>query len=595
MNEWFHPSFIFIMGAFLVPFLKGGIRRVYLLLLPSLAFLLVLSMPEGDYFAYRFLGNNLVFVHVDRLSLLFAYAFIIIQFVGMMYSLHLKDSRQHMAALFYGGSSLGAVFAGDYLTLFIFWEIMAFASAYLVFSGGAKNSVGAGFRYILVHIFGGIALFSGIALHYGGGGSLALGPIKEGTAFYLILTGFLLNAAAPPLSAWLPDAYPEATVTGAVFLSAFTTKTAVYALARAFAGTELLFYLGIGMALYGIIYVMMENDIRRLLSYHIISQVGYMVAGVGMGGGLALNGATAHAFTNIIYKGLLFMGAGAVIHTTGLRKLSEAGGLLRAMPITFALYMIGGLSISAMPLFSGFVSKSMVVGAAISSHRGVAALLLTLVSTGTFLSTTLKLPYYVFFGKEREMEPEGRKEAPFNMLLAMGIAAFLCIAIGIFPRLLYSILPYPVDFEPYTSAHITGSLGLLLFTALAFFVLLRKLKPEARINIDTDWFYRKGAGLFMWFVCNPLTRFNEALGRAVSGSIPSFLAHVSRNPLATLNIAEDSLLLSISPGTKRAEIKERIKRKRSIYPADVIKRWPIGTAVLWVALFLLASLVVYYF
>src|SRR6266540_1531151 len=287
---------------------------------------------------------------------------------------------------------------------------MAISSALLVLLRREPSAVAAGFRYLLVHIFGGLILLAGILLHWSQVGSLAFGDMgasSGGVAWAMILAAFLLNAAVPPLGAWLPDAYPEATVTGAVFMTAFTTKSAVYVLLRGYAGTELLVWLGAAMAIYGVVYAVLENDARRLLAYHIISQVGYMVCGVGIGTELALNGATAHAFAHILYKAVLFMGAGAVLEVTGRRKLSEMGGLYKTMPVTLVLYMVGAFAISAVPLFSGFVSKSMVVSAAGDSHRTWVYLMLVLASSGTFLHTGLKLPYYMFFAGN-SARPRGR-------------------------------------------------------------------------------------------------------------------------------------------------------------------------------------------
>ncbi|MFH0729647.1 MAG: Na(+)/H(+) antiporter subunit D [Pseudomonadota bacterium] len=510
MIDWFHPSILFIFGAILIPFLKGRIQQAYLLIIPALAIFAVFSMVQGNYWTYTFLGNPLIFGKVDKLSVVFGWVFTIMSFIGLTYSLHVKDSGQHVAAFLYVGGSLGVTFAGDYFSLFIFWELMAFASAYLVFAKREKRAIESGYRYILVHIFGGVCLLGGIILHYISTKSLAFGPLeKDGSlAFYLILTGFILNAGVPPLHAWLTDAYPEGTVTGSVFMSSFTTKTAVYVLVRAFPGTELLVYMGTIMALYGVVYAVLENDCRRLLAYHIVSQVGYMVAGVGIGTDMSLNGSVSHAFAHILYKGLLFMGAGAVIHMTGKRKLTELGGLYKTMPITLVLYMIGGFAISAFPLFSGFVTKSMVVSGAAHDHRPMIALLLTMASAGTFLHTGLKLPYYMFFGKDSGLKA---KEPPVNMLIAMGMAAFMCIGIGVLPGPLYNLLPFPVHFEPYTGDHVTSALGILLFTGLGFFMLLKKLDPEPTISIDTDWVYRKGSRLFMWFTNKPLAAYEDYL------------------------------------------------------------------------------------
>ncbi|PDT42370.1 MULTISPECIES: Na(+)/H(+) antiporter subunit D [Sinorhizobium] len=510
MIEFVHPALLFVLGAVPIPFLPRSIRKAYLLLIPVLAIFAVLALQPGSYGAAQFLGQEILIAKVDKLSIVFATVFTIMALIGTVYALHLTEAGQHVAAFVYVGSALGVVFAGDYLTLYLFWEGMAFASAYLVFAQGGEKAIGAAFRYLMVHVTGGVVLLGGVVLHALASGSLLFGPIEGniGAGAYLILAGFLLNAAVPPLNAWLTDAYPEATVTGAVFMSAFTTKTAVYVLARAFPGTELLVWLGTAMALYGVVYAVLENDCRRLLAYHIVSQVGYMVAGVGIGTEVAVNGATSHAFAHILYKALLFMGAGAVIYVTGRRKLTELGGLYRTMPLTVALYMIGAFAISAFPFFSGFVTKSMVVAAAGEDHRALVMLALTMASSGTFLHTGLKLPYYMFFGTDRGLQA---REPPGNMLVAMAMAATLCVAIGVFPGPLYALLPYPVAFEPYTGAHITESLGVLMFTALGFVLFLKALDPESTISIDTDWFYRKGARAFMWFAERPLARYEKAV------------------------------------------------------------------------------------
>ncbi|MDK4742268.1 Na(+)/H(+) antiporter subunit D [Rhizobium sp. CNPSo 3464] len=535
MTDFIHPALLFILGALPIPFLSGSIRKAYLLAIPALAILAVLAMQPGSYGEARFIGQEILIAKVDKLSIVFATVFTIMALIGMVYALHLTDAGQHVAAFIYVGGALGVVFAGDYLTLYMFWEAMAFASAYLVFAQRGGPAIRAGFRYLMVHITGGVVLLGGIILHGLATGSLLFGPMEwgpidggMGVGAYLILAGFILNAAVPPLNAWLTDAYPEATVTGAVFMSAFTTKTAVYVLARAFPGTELLVWLGTAMALYGVIYAVLENDCRRLLAYHIVSQVGYMVAGIGIGTEMAVNGATSHAFAHILYKALLFMGAGAVIYVTGRRKLTELGGLYKSMPLTVALYMVGAFAISAFPFFSGFVTKSMVIAAAGADHRALVVLALTMASSGTFLHTGLKLPYYMFFGTDRKIEA---REAPRNMLVAMAMAAVLCIGIGVFPQPLYALLPYPVDFEPYTGLHVTESLGLLMFTALGFVLFLKALDPENTISIDTDWFYRKGARLFMWLAEKPLARYEKAVSDVSETAALPFLHGAARSGL----------------------------------------------------------------
>lgn len=511
--EWVHPGLVLILGAWVLPFLKGWAKRLVMVLLPASALVLCLRLEPGTYGVMHFVGQELVFGRVDRLSLVFSYVFALLTLVGMIYALHVDDDAQHVVALTYGGAALGATFAGDFLSLFVFSEVMTVAAVLLVWLRRTSASVAAGFRYLLLHVFGGLCLLGGMVLYWSQTGSLTFGnmsPYAGSAAFNLILLAFLLNAAVPPLGAWLPDAYPEATATGAVFLTAFTTKSAVYALIRGYGGTEILVWWGAAMAVYGVVYAVLENDARRLLAYHIISQVGYMVCGVGIGTELALNGAAAHAFAHILYKALLFMGAGAVLEVTGRRKLSDMGGLYKTMPFTLALYMVGAFAISAVPLFSGFVSKSMVISAAGESHRGAIFLVLTLASSGTFLHTGLKLPYYMFFGEDRGLRAQ---EPPANMLVAMGLAAAACVLIGVFPTLLYSHLPYPVDFVPYTARHVVDTLGLLGFTALGFFLLLKQLDPEPIISLDTDWFYRRGLSASLPLVNRGLARLESFVGQ----------------------------------------------------------------------------------
>jgi len=515
---WLHPALVLMVGGLLLPLAPARLKKAWLLLVPVLAFVRVLTLAKGTFGVVRFLEWELVFGRVDALSAIFAYVMSLTCILGTLYGLHVKEDGQHIAAWTYAAGSLGAIFAGDLLTLFGFWELMALASVFLVWFRRRPESLAAGFRYLLVHVAGGVMLLAGIVLHCRGpGGSWAFVSFnvhQPGLAGYLVLGGFLLNAAVPPLHAWLPDAYTEGTFNGSVFLSAFTTKTAVYALCRGFAGLDLLVPLGVIMALYGVVYAVLENDCRRLLAYHIISQVGYMVAGVGLGTQMAVNGACAHAFAHILYKGLLFMGCGAVLHVTGQSKLTELGGLYKRMPWAFVFTLIGGLSISAFPLFSGFVSKSIIVAAAFDKHLLWAVFLLNLASVGTFLHTGLKVPYFIWFGKNN-CKPETwnrAAEAPWNMNAAMAITAFLCLFIGCYTPYLYRMLPYPEDFHPYTAYHVSQTFQLLLFTAVGFFLLLKKLAPTPTISLDADWFYRKGGRLVLWLASKPIQLADTCLG-----------------------------------------------------------------------------------
>jgi multicomponent Na+:H+ antiporter subunit D len=604
MINWIPPAAIFILGALLVPLFKGRVQKLYILLLPAIAFTSLLSTTQGTNWTFNYLGYELIFGQVDKLTMVFGYVFVIMAFIGMLYALHIKEQGQHVSAFLYIGSALGVVFAGDLFSLFIFWEIMAFSSVFLVWYQKDKASMDAGFRYLLVHTVGGLFLLGGIVLRVVETGSLEFGHIGlDGLDTYLILIGFLINAAVPPLHAWLSDAYPEATVTGAVFMTAFTTKSAVYVLIRSFSGVEILIYVGAIMAVYGMLYAILQNDIRRLLAYGIISQVGYMVAGVGMGaaviGGvatssqmMATNGATAHAFAHIIYKGLLFMGAGAVIHMTGKRKFTELGGLYKTMPITLVLTLIGGFAISAVPLFSGFVTKTMTIFAAEESHLLYIFLILTFVSAGTFIYSGLKLPYFVFFGKDSNIKA---KEPPLNMLLAMGIAALICIIVGVYPQILYNLLPYHVEYTPYTTGHIIGEVQLLLFAAFGFFLLVNKLQGQPTITLDTDWLYRKSGKVFTWFINDPLARISQ-WPVDVCLDIISFLKWFSKNPVLAGMLFKDTLTLHVLKrigGRTEMDSIWYLETERKLYPKNPVKRNPVGDSLL-LALVFMSIYVLYY-
>ena len=522
-SGFFHPSLILIIGALLVPLIRGPFRQPYLVLIPVLTFVNViyLGVNPGIYGQVDFLDWQLTFGRVDSLSNIFAFIMALMAIIGTIYGLHVRDGRQHIAAWFYVAGSLGAIYSGDYLSLFLFWEMMAFASTFLIwFNKDETDATASGFRYLLVHTFGGLLLLAGFVLRYQATGSIAFELLDyENARLYtwLIMSGLMLNAAVVPLHSWLPDAYSKATITGSVFMSALTTKTAIYALARACAGFDILIVLGVGMAIYGIVYALIENDVRRLLGWEIISQVGYMVAGVGIGTALAINGTAAHAFAHILYKGLLFMGAGAVIQMTGRKTFTSLGGLYRTMPLTMVCMIVGGVSVSGFPFFSGFISKSIIITASFEQHLLWAGFLLMVVSAGTFLVAGLRLPYLLFFADPADPEVvERSSDPPWNMQMAMVIAALLCFVIGTMYPLLYRMLPHQeiASYHPYTGYHMSETLQILAVTAIAFMLFRKRLVGRATINLDLDWFYRKGGQMFLWIARYPIQWFDTIWGEA---------------------------------------------------------------------------------
>ncbi|MCB2182933.1 MAG: Na(+)/H(+) antiporter subunit D [Desulfobulbaceae bacterium] len=504
-NYWLHPALILIVGALLLPLMRGAIRRPYLLIVPILTFISVLGLDDGVHGVVQFLDWQLIFGRVDNLSRVFAYIMSLMCIIGTLFGLNNEDDGHHIAAWFYVAGSIGTILCGDFIVLFLFWEMMAFGSVFLVWQRRGPQSLATGYRYLIIHTIGGLFLLAGFTLrYYNTGGDLSFVPLAvdaPNLATYLILIGFIVNAAVPPFHSWLPDAYAEASVAGAVFMCAFTTKTAIYVLARGFAGMDILIPLGAVMALYGVVYGIIENDGRRIFAWDTVSQVGYMVVGVGIGTSLSINGSCAHAFAHILYNGLLFMGTGSVLYMTGTCKLTELGGLYKKMPITFLFTLIGGLSIAGFPLFSGFVSKSMIITGGMEVHQYWASFALILASGGTFLLAVLKVPYYTWFGKNNCSKEVWEKagDPPWNMKAAMGIAAGLCAFIGIYTPYLYNMLPFPVEYHPYTAYHLSETMQIIGMAGIAFFILRPFIAPKATISLDLDWFYRMFGRGFMWF------------------------------------------------------------------------------------------------
>jgi multicomponent Na+:H+ antiporter subunit D len=500
-----HPVLPFAVAAALAPAVGVQLRRALSLAAPLLALGIIAALPIGTELSISVAGHEWVFLRLDELSRVFAIAFTLYAFIAGVFAWTDVERGPKAASLWLAGAGVGVVLAGDLLTLFFFWEWLTITSLFLIWYGHTAGAWAAGFRYLIFHLAGALVMLTGILLQIaeGGGSFTQLDASSPGA--WLILAGMLTNAAVPPLHAWLADAYPRASIYGTVFLAAFTTKAAVYALVRGFPGFDALVWLGVAMALFGVVYAVLENDIRRLLAYHIISQVGYMVTGVGLGTALALNGTSAHAFAHIFYKGLLMMSAGAVIYATGRGKLTELGQLARPLKWVLMLMMIGAFSISGVPFFNGFISKSMIVSAAADAGRAPIELLLLLASMGTFLHTGLKLPWYTFFARDegaRVLQP-----VPTSMYLAMGLAAVVCIVTGIVPDVtLYALLPFDATYHPFTAHHFIESMQLLTGTALGFWILRVKLYSQPTTTVDIDSLYRQ-----------PLISLVNASGAALEG------------------------------------------------------------------------------
>ncbi len=558
------PGSILILGGLLIPLLKGRAKQALMLALPVASFAHLLALPEGKLLEIAFFDMTLNPIRVDGLSLTFGYVFHIAAILGVIFALHVKDDMQLMASMIYPGSTLGALFAGDLATLFVYWEMMAIGSVFLIWAKRTNRAYRAGMRYLTIQVGSGVLLLAGILLHYADTGSIEFTLLGTGSlGRNLILLAFGIKSAFPLLNNWLQDTYPESTVTGTLFLSIFTTKLAVYALCRGFAGTEILIPIGAIMTATPIFFAVIENDLRRVLTYSLNNQVGFMVCAAGVGTQMAINGAAAYAFCNILFEGLLFMTMGAVLYRTGTIKGSELGGLYRTMPWTTTFCIIGAASISGFPFLNGFISKSLILEATAGEHHTVAFFLLLFASAGVFHHSGIKIPYFAFFAHDSGMRP---KEAPRHMLLAMGISAILCIAIGSpwGAQYFYEFLPYPVDYEAYTTGHVVAYFQLIFFSALAFTALqlLGLYPPELKsVNLDTDWLYRR-------------------VGKNIALGIGRMLGAVQRW-LAGFSVRR---------------VYDAIDGVQRVYGPDGVfaRTWPTGVTVFWVTVIFAVFLAAYY-
>lgn len=554
------PGWLLVAGGLLLPWVRAQARGALLLGLPVLVLVLVWQVGDGPRWTLQYLGYTLVPLEGSPAGRLFATVFTLAAFAGGWFAWRRATVLELSAAMVYAGGAVSVALAGDWITVFVFWELMAIGSTLIVWAGGTPAAWAAAQRYILIHLLGGVLLMAGIAGHIAGGGDPALGPVVlEGFASWLILLGVLVNVAAPPLWSWVADAYPEASPSGTVFLSAFTTKTAVFVLWVAYPGLDLLVPVGLIMIVYGIVFALLENEVRRLLAYSLVSQVGYMVTAIGVGNEMALAGAAAHAFAHIIYKALLLMAMGAVILETGRRTLDQLGGLYRSMPVTAVCCLIGGLAISAAPLTSGFVAKALITDGLAEAHATVAWYIVMGASAVAFLYVGLRVPYLVFF-RERDDAPqvsggESQYRGPLVLLAA------LCIVVGVVPGWLYGLLPFPVDYQPYTVSHVLLQVQMLAVAAAVFHYTWPRLMGSSGRTWDLEWFYRAPGYRLLSDGTERVAESRNALERGLMTVWWRWIHWLMRHhgpegPLA--------------------------------------RTWPSGSMVLWVAVLLLASLVFYY-
>ncbi|MDL0140113.1 Na(+)/H(+) antiporter subunit D [Halobacterium salinarum] len=514
MIDTFVPPFVpVLVAALLVPFLSRRTGHALGAVASAAVVPYVWLVATGAHLPVKLFGFHAILLNVDPFSTLMGLIFGLIGAAGVVYS-YASDAEniQTAFALGYVGTSLGAVFAGDWLTLIFFWELMAATSTLLVWHYGGK-AVRAGFRYALAHGIGGTLLLAAIIWQFAETGTFLFGSVPGGPetaglagsiAPVLAALGIGVNVGFVGLHAWLPDTYPRPHIAASVFLCVFTTKTGVYGLYRVFPehGNMAVAYMGGAMAVFGAMMALFQNDMRRLLSYHIQSQVGYMVAGVGIGSALAQAGAFAHVFNHILYKGLLFMTAGVIVYRTGEERLPKLGGLAREMPITAGAFTVAALSISGFPGFNGFVSKGIIISASHYMHAPLVTVgeftglqvLLLLGGVGTFMSF-IKFGYYAFFHGSYDGTV---KDANRGQAAAMVAIAALCLGYGLYPEGLFGILPIDVTTNPpvghvyttYTMSHLTEGVALAVLGVIGFVLVKAPLSGLGRVP-DVDAVYNR--------------------------------------------------------------------------------------------------------
>ena len=543
----FPPGLIMMIGALLIPFLPHVIRQIYMLILILIS-AYALTLGFGVHSKIELMDIEFIIFQSDTLTLPFAIIFHIAAILNVIYGAHEKHWNQHVAIMSYSGAAIAAVHAGDLFTLFVWWEATAFTSVFLILASKTQRSYKSAFRYILIQVGSGMFLLGGAVLLMSETGNAGFGNFDINSLHgQLIFIAFGIKAAFPLLNGWLQDSYPEASEIGTVALSTFTTKLAIFCFAKSFAGTEILIIIGAIMTFYPIFFAVIENDLRRVLTYSLNNQLGFMIVAIGIGTELAVNGAVAHAFAHILYKGLLFMGMGAVLYRVGTCKASELGGLFKFMPITAICTIIGAISISAFPLFSGFVAKSLIMSALGKEGLVFVYFMLLFASAGVLHHSGIKIPFFAFFAHESGIKT---KEAPLNMIVAMIIASALCILIGIFPSYFYSILPYQIEYQPYDFSHVVGQLQLLTFAAFAFICLwhFKIYPPELNSTVlNSDWIYRKMLPGVLLPILNLINETNKKVEQFVEFmfiSVKRFFANMMiNNKVFDREVGQDTLIV----------------------------------------------------
>ena len=493
------------LGAFLIVVFGRNktVRHCVALLATaaSMLFMVGLIKPvlqNGEIIAY-WMGGRVpaggyaigIALEVDALSLFFGLLVSTVVFVACIYSIQYMSRDDNVPQyytlfLMLAGGVMGMVLTGDLFNMFIMVEILTFAAVALTaFRNTANGALEAAFKYLVVGCIGSSCILAGTIMLYAQLHTLNLaqiaallpGRVSSATkvAFALLYIGFSTKAFLVPFHPLAADAHGAAPASISVLISGVLTKSGIYGIIRL---TYFLFQsMNLGSMQFLLTFVgsvsmfvcvtmaLAQHDFKRLLAFHSISQIGYVLAAVGLSTALGLSAGVYHAMNHTIFKGLLFLAAGAVLHETGTTDLGKLGGLSKKMPHTTVLFLIGAFSISGIPPFNGFASKWMIYQAtyqkAVESNN-IGFLLVTIVAlvTSTLtLASFVKVTQSVFFG-QLPKELEDVKEVPFGMRFAMGILALLCILTGLFPDLVTKYLTEPAARAAFhVGAYINAAMG----------------------------------------------------------------------------------------------------------------------------------------
>ena len=495
---------VLFLGAFLIVVFGGNrtARNILALLsiTASLAFILALVKPvmwNGEIIAY-WMGGRVpaggyaigIALEVDALSLFFALLVSVAVFVSGVYSIqymrHDDNEREYYTLfLMLGGGVMGLVLSGDLFNMFIMVEILTFAAVALTaFRNTAKGALEAAFKYLVVGSIGSTCILVGTSMLYAQAHTLNLAQLAQvipgnlntatKVAFALLFVGFGTKAFIVPFHPLAADAHGAAPASISVMISGVLTKSGIYGIIRL---TYFLFQtMNLGTMQFLLVFIgslsmficvtmaLAQHDFKRLLAFHSISQIGYVLTAVGLCTALGVSAGLYHAMNHTLFKGLLFLAAGAVLHETGTTDLGKLGGLSKKMPHTTVLFLIGAFSISGIPPFNGFASKWMIYQAtyqkAVESGN-IGFLLVTIIALVTSvltLASFVKVSQSVFFG-QLPKELEHVKEVPFGMRLAMGIFALLCVLTGLFPNLVTTYITEPAARAVFSVAQYISAMG----------------------------------------------------------------------------------------------------------------------------------------